>query len=43
MILSKEHGNKLAVSCKEFFMSCSPMVAVRLLLGMLYPAVLELD
>jgi hypothetical protein len=43
MILSKEHGNELAVSCKGFFMSCSPRIDVRLLLGTFYPAVLELD
>jgi hypothetical protein len=43
MILSKERGNQLAVSCKGFFMFCSPRIVVRLLLGTFYPAVLKLD
>jgi hypothetical protein len=42
MILSKERGNELAVSYKGFFMSCSPRIAVKLLLGTFYPTVLEL-
>jgi hypothetical protein len=43
MILSKERGNELAVSCKVFFKSCSPRIAFRLLSSTFYPAVLEID
>jgi hypothetical protein len=43
MILSKERGNELIVSCKGFFMSCSPRIFIRLILGTFYPIVLELD
>jgi hypothetical protein len=43
IIHSKERGKELVVSCKVYFDSCSARIAVILLLGMLYPAVLDHD
>jgi hypothetical protein len=42
-LVSKEHENKLTMSSKGFFISCSPKIVVGLLLGMFYPIVYELD